>query len=378
MITIVKLKKNDTLYEWNDTLNSGKDEILELAKRESSEWGMTTNQVSRMMLGFDTTSDNYNQVNLRMFASNIEGLKAQTITVGTYVLSQAWSEGEGKYFDNPVNNSTAGASWKYKTVSTQATWSAAVVSGIASASQYSVGGATWFTGSNSGSVSTQKDVEASNLYDSQFYDLNINITNLWGHFTASNITNNGIILKHVTETGTDVLGSIKYFSRHTNTIYYPRIVLKYDDSTWSGSSGTGSATNYGTNLKVMGTNQSTIYYLGNSGKYDKNATIRFRPVVRETFPTSSYSTASIADTVKTFSSGSAFYSIVDVKTDEEIIQLDETYTKLSADDTSMYFDIKMSSLERGRIYKPVLKVNSRTFTGSVEYFDNKDHFEVVA
>ena len=41
MITIVKLKKNNTLYEWNDALNSGKDEILELAKREASEWGLT-------------------------------------------------------------------------------------------------------------------------------------------------------------------------------------------------------------------------------------------------------------------------------------------------------------------------------------------------
>ena len=367
MITIVKLKKNNTLYEWNDALNSGKDEILELAKREASEWGMTTNQTSRILLGFDTTSDNYNQVNLRMFASNVDGLKAQSITFNAFASSQVWSEGEGKYFDNPVNNSTGGSSWKYRIVSSQTAWSSPVAAdGIASASQYSIGGSTWYTGSNSGSVSVAKDVEASNLHDSQFYDLDINITNLWGHFTASNITNNGIILKYQTEAGTAVLGSIKYFSRHTNTIYYPRIILKYDDSTWS------------TTKTAIGTDQATIYYLGNSGKYDKNAIVRFRPVIRETYPESTYTTSSVADTVKTFSSGSAFYSIVDVKTDEEIIQLDETYTKVSADNTSMYFDVKMSSLERGRIYKPVLKVNNRTFTGSVEYFDNKDHFEVVA
>ena len=47
--------------------------------------------------------------------------------------------------------------------------------GIASASQYSIGGSTYYTGSNSGSVSPTKEMESSDLHDSQFYDLDIDI-----------------------------------------------------------------------------------------------------------------------------------------------------------------------------------------------------------
>jgi hypothetical protein len=47
----------------------------------------------------------------------------------------------------------------------------------------------------------------------------------------------------------------------------------------------------------------------------------------------------------------SYWSIVDLDTNEVVIDFDSTYTKISADSTSNYFDVYMNGLEPERYYK---------------------------
>ena len=230
-------------------------------------------------------------------------------------------------------------------------------------------GPLFFTGSNSGSVEVKYP---SNIYskESDKWDLTMDVTVLQGLITASAVDKfSGIMLMHrpvIEKSELSVsAGPKKFFSNDTNTVYQPRLELKYDDYSWS------------TGKKVIGSDQSTVYYRGNSGKYDNRSTVRFRPVVRESFPTASYSTSTQADTIKTFSAARSMYAIVDVITDEEIIGYDMTFTRVSADNDGMYFDVPLEGFSKGRLYRPVIKVLDRVAEGAVEFFDSKTHFEVV-
>ncbi len=362
MITVKKINKATSIYEWNKDLNSGKDEQLELTVRNATDWGMTTNQASRIILGIAKYTDSYHSASIRLFASNVEGHKSAFNAIVSPV-KDSWEEGYGKYYDNPIT-STDGATWRYSSLSSQTAWTdPTAADGEASSSQYVIGGTTYLTGSNSGSTTYQTTTEGVD-HDSSLFDVNFDITNYYNLVTGS-LMENGLVIKISNEASTSTFGSMKYFSNNTNTIYYPRLELKYDDYTWS------------TSQTTIGTEQATVYYKGNSGKYDKKSTVRFRPVVRETFPTASYGTASVADTIRTFTAAKAVYSIIDEKTDEEIIRFDDTFTRVCADSSGMYFDVKMNSFEIGRIYKPVIRVVDRVTTNNYEYFDNKDYFEVV-
>lgn len=360
-----------TIYEWNKDLNAGADEILELAIRNSADWGTNTNEASRMLIKPHWGTDSkysFASASLRLFVANIEGsaLKGSTSNsaISFHPLRNTFSQGSGRYFDNPVISDAIGTTWNHSIGGT-VEWSTPDPSLGQASSSLSTGngGGTWYTGSNSGSVSVGFDDTPQ--WDSDKFDINVNITQYLTHVSNSTLNNYGFIVKWTNESNS-TFPQIKYFSDDTNTIYAPRVEYKTDDYTWS------------TSKPTIGTEQATVYYKGNSGKYDRNSLIRFRPVVRETFPTASYSTSSVADTIKTFTQEKACYAIIDVKTDEEFISFDSTFTRVSADSDGMYFDIYADSLHKGRVYKPVLRVDGRIgASGTYEYFDNKDYFEVV-
>jgi len=360
-----------TIYEWNKDLNAGADEVLELAIRSSTDWGKSTNEVSRILIRPHWAEDSkysFATASLRLFAANVEGSQVKDVSsnnaISIHPLRNNFVQGTGRYFDNPVISDVLGTTWNERFTDMQ--WSTPDPSLGHASSSLSVGdgGGVWYTGSNSGS--TTFDFEDKGRHESDKYDMNVDISQYLTNVSNSLLDNHGLIIKFTSEGGTALLPQYKFFSDDTNTIYAPRIEYKTDDYTWS------------TTKPTIGTGHATVYYKGNSGKYDRNSWIRFRPVVRETFPTASYATSSVADTIKTFSQGRACYAIVDVKTEEEFISFDDTFTRVSADNDGMYFDIYADSLYKGRLYKLVLRVNGRVGAeGTYEYFDNKDYFEVV-
>ena len=75
----------------------------------------------------------------------------------------------------------------------------------------------------------------------------------------------------------------------------------------------------------------------------------------------------------TLPSGSSFYAVKDLDTNEYVIEFSE-YTKISADTTSSYFDIYMNGLEPERYYKVLVQV---TAGGSTTVYDDKYYFKVI-
>ena len=73
-------------------------------------------------------------------------------------------------------------------------------------------------------------------------------------------------------------------------------------------------------------------------------------------------------------SSSAWYAVKDLDTNEYVIDFNDTYTKVSADATSSYFDIYMNGLEPERYYQILLKVNAG---GSTTIYDDEYYFKVI-
>jgi len=61
-------------------------------------------------------------------------------------------------------------------------------------------------------------------------------------------------------------------------------------------------------------------------------------------------------------------------TNEFVINFDEQFTQLSADDKSSYFDLYMNGLQPERYYSILIKT---TINGSTLVFDNDYNFKVI-
>ena len=131
------------------------------------------------------------------------------------------------------------------------------------------------------------------------------------------------------EGGSGSLGTLKFFSRQTHTIYPPKLEVVWDDSSWStGSLNALSSTDL-ERLKV----------------YFKN----IRPEYN------------------------------DFETEEEIIPFG-TGSKISCDSTGNYFNLNMNGLQAERKYRFLIKVvsGSGTLDEQVNYYDEDDYvFKVV-
>ena len=70
----------------------------------------------------------------------------------------------------------------------------------------------------------------------------------------------------------------------------------------------------------------------------------------------------------------SYYAIKDLETNEYIIDFDTTYTKLSADASSSYFDLYMNFLQPERYYTILIQ---STIGGSTVVFNDQYYFKVI-
>ena len=154
---------------------------------------------------------------------------------------------------------------------------------------------------------------------------------------------------------------MKYFSVDTHTIYPPRLVFKWDDSTHS----------YQSSAKNSGDLNISLYR--NEKEYNQNDEGFFRIHVRDKYPSRQFTSSSNYLNVGYFTT-SSFYSVRDAHTEEEVIPFDTTFTKLSADDEGMYFKLYMKGLQPERNYRILFK---HTNNEGTTVYDNNYHFKVV-
>ena len=327
------------------------------------------------LMGHDTfTSSLSSSVSLNLIASVSNNL-VSTHNINVYAVSQSWDEGTGKYLNLPTGSN--GTSWLYKDDSTSATpWTGSTAgtnwfgtnvwgTGSISSSLVEQGGGTWYTGSEF--QASQQFLAGASL------DTDFDVKNIIHKFSASSnagasipdgIENFGFLLKmpdNVEANLSSSFGEIQYFSSNTHTVYPPKLIFKWDDSSYT--------------LPTDGQIKSGSTFVSlynNKEEYNQNDEVVFKLHIRDKYPKREFATTSNYLNVGFFTT-SSFYSIRDAHTEREIIPFDD-YTKLSADANGMFFKIYMKGLQPERYYRLLFKHNHSNGT---TIYDNDYYFKVV-
>lgn len=343
--------KDATLYQQYPTTNTGLDEILELSKTDIYS-------PSRILIQFDqgqiqdvinnkiipTITSGSWESHLRLWCSEVDSLPTD-LNILIDPVGQQWDMGTGRLANSPVT--TDGASWYFATTN-ETSW--AINSGIynitGSYSGSVVGGGTWvqgYTVTQSISPYTSFDIY-SNVTDA----VAISYYELW--------PNNGFILRvsGSQEDDQNLQYHLSYFSRDTNTIYPPSLIFYWNDQVWNLSSESYS--------RIL-VNQDFTCTLGNNrGEFQSNEKVQLRVYARNRYPVRTFTTESLYTYNKILPYNS-WYQIVDVDTNDIVIPFDSKGTRISADDTSNFFNIDMNTLEPSRFYQ----VQIRTYLGGNFY-----------
>jgi len=289
--------------------NTGQDEILELKK---VFFNRDFHYPTRVLIQFDTdeiesfisSSDVYNKdssykLNLRLWETKGTSGLSETYKIAAYPLSQSWDEGVGKEADDP--KTTDGVSWKYrqnKADASEITWN--TYSSSISESVTLTHTSSFIAG---GGISKGSYIEADEVtqsFSAESPDINMDVTSIMKKWFTDTNNNYGFLLRFSgsRETSTGSYEDLKFFSRQTNTIYSPKIELKWDD-----------------HLPATGSNTGSLTALDLSGN-----------------------------------------SIIDMATNESMVPF-SAYTTMSCDTVSPYFTQDLNGFEPNRAYKIMIKVN---------------------
>ena len=371
-------EKDATLYEQSGSLNSGLDEILEIRKDVSTAGDVIT--VSRALIRFELNTisklksagvikDNAKYY-LNLFDARPTAL-ATSQSLYAYPVSQSWTMGDGRSYDNPVT--TEGCSWNFRNGENDGLlWS-----------PESASGGSWFT-NNDGAY------EMSHSFGVKSEDMRMDVTGIVNAWLDDTIPNEGFILKRsgsfydpTTTSGSfgnsdsdsdegssTRFGNFSFFSTDTHTKYPPTLEAVWDDSKWI----TGSLSP----LTKQNIEDMVIYMKGLRPEYKEKSIAKFRVVGRERFPEKTYSTTADNLSVKYLPSGSSFYSITDAETDDVVVPFGSG-SKLSCDSDGNYFLLRMDGYQPERYYKIEYRIQSGSATDEEtdQYFDEGFTFKVT-
>ena len=335
--------------------------------------GLTTTAGTLTTASFTLTAGNFLPRNwnssLKNYAAVVTNLNS-TSYLKVYPISQSWDMGTGRFGNSPVTEngccwrSTGEQQWTNGTFEDLTTGSYSQNQGT------TVGGGTWYTGS-----ATLKDIVQSQTFTySDTIDLNVDVTNtidIWisqsKGISGGDIPNEGFIIKQTSSVelipSQSEASTFKFYSVDTNTIYPPQLEIKFDDFFYFTSS----------KMDELYQPESFISSYNNDGVYFSESIQRFRIAAVPQYPKKVFQTAS-GYLTNYYLPKNSYYSVKDSETNEYVIEFDSTYTQISADTTSSYFDIYMGGLEPERYYTILLKT---TIDGTTKVFDEDIMFKVI-
>lgn len=353
-----------SVYLQQPDQNAGRDEIIEVGKLYYGDIKdiyrtlikFNVNDISQSIVSGDITGSWKAYLNL--FAANSEEIPLE-YTIYANAVSQSWTMGTGTKFDNI---STDGVSWKYrdgvnKWQDNTTGGSAIFVAGTTGSANAE--GGTWYTGS-----------EAHQSYNYEPDDIRMDVTNIVKLWLSGSIPNNGFIVRHSLENEENTIdyGTLKFYSKETNTIYEPKLEIVWDDSQFS----TGSL------LPITGSSESDIFensavvFTNLKKEYLVDTISKIRIKGRDKYPVKSFTSVFEYDQNKYLPS-TTYYQIEDYITQDIIVPFGE-YSKVSCDSKSNYFILDTTSYAIDRTYKVKLKIVIDDIT---EIIDQKIVFEVV-
>lgn len=344
-----------TIYSAYPEMNTGLDEIIEATTNFLTGSLQTVGdnpQTSRLLIQFSDDDiayvsssliqDNQWQANLKLFVANTTGIQTDTV-VQVNAVSQSWNMGTGKYLNDPIT--TNGVSWLYRLYSGSEAWVNT--------------GSDWIaTPSASQTFSYKSDL-----------DLNFNVTEIVTKWTGSSPewSNYGFVVRQsgsqefVNNINQQI--TLKYFSVDTHTIYPPYLEFKWLDYTRNTTS----------SINEISTSDLYVDLAENPGVFYSESINRFRINCRPNYPARTFQTSSWYVT-NYYLPTASYYAIKDLDTDEYVVDFDTTYTQISADTTSSYFDLHMNGFQPERYYKILVQT---TIDGSTKVLDNNYYFKIV-
>ena len=368
MYRIFYAERDATIYERFPERNTGVDQLLELTKISSASDDFSNTFNTRFLVDFGSQIDTLrteinagripnldtSSVYMTITSNQSNDLKQQ-YTLEAYAVSESWTNGNGLFSDEPETRN--GVSWYYRSGTPNAVfWNTGSAESVGSGSATNIGGGTWLTGAT---------YRASQSFNNEIPDIRMNVTDIVKRWVDQDIDNNGFIVKRSLndELSGDILGSIKFFSRETNTIYVPRLEVAFNDTSFSNTSSAEIST------------ETYVPYIKNiKPEYRPTDIAKFRIGVRPEFPTKSYSTASFFITTNRLPT-SSFYSICDSITNDTIIPFDANATQIDCDVNGSFFKLRMDSFFPDRYYKIKLKVE-REGGDDIQTFDDF-YFKVI-
>jgi hypothetical protein len=362
--------KDATIYSLYPNRNTGLDEIIESSTSVTNATSLP--QTSRFLLQFDPVeindiinnkiSGSQWQANFKAYVAVLEGLNLDT-KLEFYPISGSWNMGTGKYNYSPeVQN---GVSWNWRSYSGSNTWlTGGYPANVTASYSGTLGGGNWYYSSSNTTVLPIYSTQSFGYTEPS--DINTNITNMVKAWYSGTIENNGLIVKQAVEFIDNENYQIKmqYFSRDTHTIYPPQLEFRWRDYVFN----TGSST-----TTILNTSTATLALNENPGVFYPESINKFRVNSRPTYPARVFQTSSYF-TQNYYLPTSSYFSIKDLDTNEVIIDFDDQYTQLSADDQSSYFTLYMNGLEPERYYKILIKT---IINGSTLIFDDNYYFKII-
>ena len=367
--------KDTSLYSMYPTMNTGIDPILQISNLNFAV--DSSPSVARSILQFDDSEianvlenkvgSKTWDAQLRCFIATAQGV-VEDSTLELFPVYNGWNQGTGTYLDEPIT--TDGAAWNSPLFGGGDAWDIGGAS-LGYTSSYNPtyapqGGGSWYLSSSDGV--TQYPVTQS--FDPRSEkDLSVYVKSMVEDWYSGSLLNNGIIIKWENaaefSTNKQVQPVMQYYSVDTNTIYPPELDIKWDDSVWN----TGSSTT----TELFQPN-AFIALADNVGTFYSESVNRFRINCRPKYPAQVWSTSSLYTKQYYLPSGSAWYAVKDLDTNEYVVPFDSRYTRISADVSSSYFDIYMNGLQPERYYQILIQVDSE---GSTTVYDDNYYFKVI-
>jgi len=352
-------EKTATLFSFYPNKNTGLDEILDISLYNSVIY---TPQVSRALIQFPTSEiqdvitnkvsgSSYNSY-LKLYLADASAIPLN-YALYCYPVYSNWNMGTGRTSNLP--ETTDGVSWAWRTYLSGSSWvTGSFPTNVTASYSSTKGGGDWYynlESTQSFNFSSTKDIE-------------LNVTNTVVSWSNASLNNNGFILKHNSslEFSTSSLFETKYFSGNTHTIYPPCLEIRWNDFIYN----TGS-------LSVISSDKIVATLGNNKGEFNQDSIQRFRVNVRDKYPIRTFQTSSVYLNNKVLPT-SSYWSIIDLDSEEIVIDYDTSYTKISADSSGNYFDIYMNGLQPERYYKILIKT---IISGSTLVLDDNYYFKVI-
>ncbi len=355
--------------------NFGRDQILEVKKEF---YNNTFNYPTRAFVNFsgteftelsksvsDGTIPTDAKYYLRLYEAEGNSELTEEYTLAFQPISQSWTEGTGKFGDNPKN--TNGCSWENRLNPIGGTATAWDFVDIDS----NHGSGPAILGDEFGNIFSA----STQTFSNESPDVNVEVTDMVNMWLEGQKENYGMVARFngSSETDNTTFGHLKFFSRNTHTIFSPRLEVRWDDHIACSGSNTGSLIQLG----VSGLDDNFLYMKGLREEYKVGERVKFRVGARKRYIQKSFTNSVQTVTGSFIPEGSGSYAIKDIATDEFIVPFednqDTSYTQLSCDSNSNYFIQYLDGFYPDRAYKILLKL--KLDDGQEQVFD--DDFEFI-